>query len=99
MSKSEEWQESRFSREAFDPAQLREGAKINWWDRWVSRSRIWVPHPNDLRSCASWRFAQQGWPEAQDCGAATLALYKPRFATPPLGALSVLCTFESPRVC
>ena len=27
MSKSEEWQESRFSREAFDPAQLREGAK------------------------------------------------------------------------
>ena len=27
MSKSEEWQESSFSREAFDPAQLREGAK------------------------------------------------------------------------
>jgi len=27
MSKSEEWQESRFTREAFDPAQLREGAK------------------------------------------------------------------------
>src|SRR5690348_12624137 len=26
MSKSEEWQESRFTREAFDPAQLREGA-------------------------------------------------------------------------
>ena len=27
MSKSEEWQEPRFSREAFGPAQLREGAK------------------------------------------------------------------------
>jgi hypothetical protein len=27
MSKSEEWQEPRLSREAFDPAQLREGAK------------------------------------------------------------------------
>ena len=27
MSNSEEWQESRFTREAFDPAQLREGAK------------------------------------------------------------------------
>ena len=27
MSKSEEWQEPRFTREAFDPAQLREGAK------------------------------------------------------------------------
>ena len=41
---------------AFDPAQLREGAMSTGGQVGVL-SRVWVPHPSDLRcSCASWRL-------------------------------------------
>lgn len=68
MSKSEEWQVSRFSREAFGPAQLREGAKSTGGIGGCPFAGFGFLTPNDLRTCASRQFAQQGWPEAQGGG-------------------------------
>jgi hypothetical protein len=56
ISNSDEWQEPRASRVAFDPDQLREGAKSTGGQVGVL-NRIWVPHPNGLSDpCASWRL-------------------------------------------
>lgn len=60
MSKSGEWQVS-----AFGPAQLREGAKSTGGIGGCPLPDLGTSLPNDLRTCASWQFAQQGWPEAQ----------------------------------
>ncbi len=65
MSKSEEWQASRFSREAFGPAQLREGAKSTGGIGGCPVPDLGTSLPTTLRTCASRQFAQQGWPEAQ----------------------------------
>lgn len=64
MSKSEEWQDE-ISHEAFDPAQLREGAKSTGGIGGCPFAGCGNLTPNDLRTCASRQFAQQGWPEAQ----------------------------------
>ena len=81
MSKSEEWQVSRFSREALGPDQLREGAKSTGGIGGCPFAGFGFLTPSDLRACASRQFAQQGWPEAQVDGV-TLTKNPPK---PPLG--------------